>query len=163
MDGMGGMDRTRLLDDETAGWVVLRGVLDQIPAERWREPTVIPGGWSVVTTTVHLAAWLDECGRVLEAMAGGTWDPATEPSEAPDYVERVNAEHPARAAAVTPYEAEAAVAAARERARRGFERLGELTPEAWSWFEESGPMHYAEHVHGLAVWLEGTLPPVSTA
>jgi hypothetical protein len=26
---------------------------------------------------------------------------------------------------------------------------------AWTWFEESGPMHYAKHVHDLTAWLDG--------
>ena len=26
----------------------------------------------------------------------------------------------------------------------------------WSWFEESGPNHYAKHVHDLTAWLAGT-------
>jgi len=26
---------------------------------------------------------------------------------------------------------------------------------AWSWFEESGPNHYAKHVHDLSAWLHG--------
>jgi hypothetical protein len=28
-----------------------------------------------------------------------------------------------------------------------------VTAEAWSWFEESGPLHYADHAMDLRVWL----------
>jgi hypothetical protein len=41
------------------------------------------------------------------------------------------------------------------RARAAWEALPELTPDAWSWFEESGPNHYAKHVHDLTAWLSG--------
>ena len=45
---------------------------------------------------------------------------------------------------------------ARARATRRAERsatLPEVTPEAWEWFEESGPLHYAKHVKDLEAWL----------
>ncbi|MFN8234177.1 MAG: hypothetical protein U0V56_12165 [Actinomycetota bacterium] len=29
----------------------------------------------------------------------------------------------------------------------------EITPDAWSWFDESGARHYAEHVGDLRRWL----------
>jgi hypothetical protein len=41
------------------------------------------------------------------------------------------------------------------RARAAWEALPEVTSEAWSWFEESGPNHYAKHVHDLSAWLAG--------
>jgi hypothetical protein len=52
-------------------------------------------------------------------------------------------------------EAENSLAAARVRARAAWEALPELTPDAWSWFEESGPNHFAKHVHDLSAWLVG--------
>jgi hypothetical protein len=53
-------------------------------------------------------------------------------------------------------DAAAAVAAARVRARAAWETLPEVTSDAWSWFEESGPNHYAKHLHDLTAWLAGT-------
>ena len=102
----------------------------------------------------HVAGWLDECGDVLERKAAGTWD-RDEPTED---VEELNRAQVARAAALTWSQAEEAVAAARVRARAAWEALPEMTAEAWSWFEESGPNHYAKHVHDLTAWLVGSTP-----
>ena len=144
-------DRQRLLDDEAAGAAAFDVVVATIRDERWSDPTVTPDGWTPVVVLAHVAGWLDACSDVLEAMRAGTWDP-----DAPDEpVETINARQASRAAALTPSQAEARVAAARVRARAAWEALPELTPDAWSWFEESGPNHYAKHVHDLSAWLAG--------
>jgi hypothetical protein len=149
-------ERDRLQAEEAAGAVALAGVLAQIPEERWSEPTVTPDGWTPIVVASHVAAWLDECTRVLRAMAEGTWDAAAEPEETPASVAAMNAGQAERAAALTRAGAEEAIAAARTRARAAWEALPEITSEAWSWFEESGPNHYAKHVHDLTAWLAGT-------
>jgi hypothetical protein len=46
----------------------------------------------------------------------------------------------------------------RARMRSAFEALAELTPAAVEWFEESGPLHYAEHGDDLARWTERLRP-----
>jgi mycothiol maleylpyruvate isomerase-like protein len=145
-------DRHRLLDDEASGAAAFDAVVATIPADRWNEPTVTPDGWTPVVVLAHVAGWLDECSDVLEAMRAGTWDP--DAPEGP--VDAVNAGQASRAAALTPSDAQQAVAAARVRARAAWEALPELTPDAWSWFEESGPNHYAKHLHDLSAWLAGT-------
>jgi hypothetical protein len=144
-------DRQRSLDDEAAGAAAFDAVLATIPNDRWDEPTVTAEGWTPVTVVAHIAGWLDECADVLEGMRAGTWDPDS-PQEP---VEAVNARQASRAAALTGSDAQALVAAARVRARAAWEALPELTPDAWSWFEESGPNHYAKHVHDLSAWLAG--------
>ncbi len=149
-------ERDRLLAEEAAGAVALAGVLAQIPEERWSEPTVTPDGWTPIVVAGHVAAWLDECTRVLRAIAEGTWDAAAEPEETPASVAAMNAGQAERTAALTRSGAEEAIAAARTRARAAWEALPEITAEAWSWFEESGPNHYAKHVHDLTAWLAGT-------
>jgi hypothetical protein len=149
-------DRQRLLDDEKRGAAAFDAVVATIPEDRWNEPTVTSDGWTPITVVAHVAGWLDECSDVLEAMRAGTWDPDA-PEEPPkDQVDAINARQASRAAALTPSEAQARVAAARVRARAAWEALPELTPDAWSWFEESGPNHYAKHVHDLSAWLAGT-------
>ena len=149
-------DRDRLLTEEAAAAVAFAGVLAQIPEERWAEPTVTPDGWTPIVVASHVAAWLDECTRVLTAMAEGTWDATAESEETPASVAAMNAAQAERAAALTRSGAEEAIAAARTRARAAWEALPEITSEAWSWFEESGPNHYAKHVHDLTAWLAGT-------
>lgn len=149
-------DRQRLLDEEETGAAAFDAVLARIPDHRWDEPAIPPDGWSPVVLLEHMAWWLDECGRVLEAMAAGTWEPDAESDETPESVAAANAKHAARAAALTRSGAEEAVAAARARARVAWTTLPELTRDAWSWFEESGPNHYAKHVHDLTAWLADT-------
>jgi hypothetical protein len=38
--------------------------------------------------------------------------------------------------------------------RQAFARLDDVDPNAWEWFDESGPRHYAEHVPDLRSFLE---------
>ena len=148
-------DRRRLLMEEAAGAVALAGVFGEIPEARWDEPTVTPDGWSPITIAAHLAGWLDACADVFDAMIAGTWDPAAQTPETSASVAALNAEQAARAAALGRSDVEAAIAAARVRARVAWEALAAPTPEAWSWFEESGPNHYAKHIHDLTAWLAG--------
>jgi hypothetical protein len=144
-------DPHRLLDDETAGAARFDRAMAAIPPDRRSDPSVTPDGWTPVHVAAHVAGWLDACSAVLERMAAGTWDPDA-PTEDVDDVNRAQV---ARAAALTWSEAQQAVAAARSRARAAWEALPETTPDAWSWFEESGPNHYAKHVHDLTAWLDG--------
>jgi len=144
-------DPARLLADEEAGAASFDAALARIPEERRTEPTVTPDRWSPIVLVAHVAGWLDACTEALEAMSAGTWDPDA-PSDPVDDINRAQA---ARAAAMTWSEAQEAVAAARVRARTAWRALPEITADAWSWFEESGPNHYAKHLHDLAAWLEG--------
>jgi hypothetical protein len=148
-------DRERLLEEEASAWETFaHAVIAVSPAER-AERTLTQERWSVTTAVVHVAGWLEECATVLEAMAAGTWDAGSQPEETPSYVEQVNRGHAARAAAMTTSDADLAVAAARDRARRAFVELPEVTPDARSWFEESGPLHYAKHEADIRAWLDG--------
>jgi hypothetical protein len=145
-------ERTRLLEEEAAGAAAFDALVATIPDDRWSDPTVTPDGWTPGVLVAHVAGWLEECAAVLKMMRAGTWDP-----DAPtDPVDAINARQASRAAAMTLAEVKGAVAAARVRARAAWEALPDLTPDAWSWFEESGPNHYAKHVHDLTAWLAGT-------
>ena len=144
-------DPQRLLADEAEGAARFDAAMARIPEDRRADPTVTPDGWTPIMLAVHMSGWLDECSDALEAMIAGTYDP-----DAPtDPVDDINRAQVARAAALTWSEATEAVAAARTRARAAWQALPEITPDAWSWFEESGPNHYAKHVHDLTAWLDG--------
>jgi hypothetical protein len=147
-------DRARLLEEEVTGALALAGAFSRIPSDRWSDPTVTPDGWTPIVLAAHVASWLDECTRVLTAMTDGSWEPA-DAAETPEAVTAMNAAQAVRAAALTRAGAEQAIAAARARARAAWEALPEITPDAWSWFEESGPNHYAKHLHDLTAWLAG--------
>lgn len=152
------MDAERLLEQEREGWEAFEALVGTLDPERLEEPTVTPDGWSVKDVLVHVASWLDDCARVLGAIRAGTYDPATAEEETPGYVDRVNAEHAARARQMSVSAARALLVEARGRAREGFAALEDPDALAWGWFEESGPMHYAEHAHDLTAWAAGTHP-----
>lgn len=149
------MDPGRLLGEEDAGWRALHDAFARIPDARIDDGTVTPGGWSPKDVMFHVAAWLAECGEVLERMRAGTWDPATAPEETPAYVERVNREWFEVSRRMTAHDVRVTFEAARQRAREGFGLLSPPSREAWSWFEESGPLHYAKHLRDLEGWLGG--------
>jgi hypothetical protein len=91
-------DRARLLADEAAVAAAFEAVVARIPDDRWTDPTVTPDGWTPAILLAHMAAWLDECSVVLEAMRAGTWDP-----DAPtDPVDEINARQASRGAARSP-------------------------------------------------------------
>jgi hypothetical protein len=149
------VDGVDLLAQEAEAWAAFRMVLDEVPSARLRQPTFTPDGWSVRDLEVHVGGWLAACAEVLEGLQAGTWDPSAAEPETREAVDRVNAGHVALARGMSPTQALASLEAARERARRALAALEGLTAEAWSWFEESGPMHYAKHTHDLRAWLAG--------
>ncbi len=146
------MDRAGLLAQEAEGWVELLEVVDGIDPGRLEEPGVTPDGWTVKDVLVHVGGWLEECAVVLEEMQAGTRE-RNQPAETPGHVEQVNAGHVELARSMDLPRARAFLVAARDRARSAMSGLDPSSVEAWSWFEESGPMHYAKHRHDLAAWL----------
>ena len=150
------MDPDRLLREEDEGWRRLEAIRARVSADRIEEPTVTPDGWSPKDTLHHVAAWLDLCGEVLERIGAGSWSAEDEDAFAP--VDDLNARQFAVGTTMGPDEVEASLQRARTRARRAFADLDDISPEAWSWFEESGPMHYAKHAHDLLAFVEGLTP-----
>jgi hypothetical protein len=154
------MDADRLLDEEREGWERFWGIVERIDPDRLIEPTVTPGGWSPKDVLAHVGAWLEACAQVLEAMALGTWDPDAYDGS-PEAVERFNAERAEAARPLEPAQVWAELPRQRERARSAFRSLDAIDAidvEAWSWFEESGPMHYAKHAHDLLAFARGIRP-----
>ena len=144
------MDRDKLLADEDARWHELWTLFERIPAERFEEPTVTPEGWSPKDVMFHVGAWMADCGIQFERMRAGSFDPG---EETRGTVERRNAEWFELSRSMDPTDVRAEFGAARQRMVEGFGFLPEVTPEAWEWFEESGPLHYAKHVTDLEGWL----------
>jgi hypothetical protein len=147
-------DAGDLLAQEEAAWVGFERVVHAV-GDRLEEPGLTPDGWTVKDVIVHVGGWLDDCGAVLESLAAGTWDPSARPAETVERLARVNAGHVALAREMSVGQARAFVDTARARARTALSALDRVNAEAWSWFEEAGPMHYAKHGHDLAAWLAG--------
>jgi hypothetical protein len=144
------MDVERLLAEEEQGWQRLQTRLLSITPERFEEPTLTSEGWSPKDVVFHVGAWLADCTRVLEQIRHGTFDRAAE--DALD-IEQINAEGFAKSYTMDVLDVRVMCESARNEARVTFGTLLEVTPEAWEWFEESGPLHYAKHVEDLEAWL----------
>ncbi len=86
-------------------------------------------------------------------MRAGTWD-GSDPSLEPGWVDRVNDEEFVRSRTMGIEEARAAWVEGRRAMLEAFGALGDVTPRADEWFDESAPTHYAAHLHGLAGWVE---------
>jgi hypothetical protein len=144
------MDVGRLLNDEERRWVQFHALLGSIPTQRFEEPTVTPEGWSPKDVVYHVGFWLADCARVLDQIRVGTFDRAEE--DALD-IDRMNAEGVEVSRGMDPRDVRVMCESARVEARTAFGTLPEVTTDAWEWFEESGPLHYAKHVEDLEAWL----------
>jgi hypothetical protein len=142
------MDVDRLVAEEEVAWRALLEVFTSIPPDRLDGSGVTDDGWSPKDVMFHIGAWCAEAANQLERMRMGTFVERETDTEAKNRewfetsrrldVPTVRAElHPAR-----------------ERMLREWLALGEKTPTAQEWFEESGSIHYGEHVLGLRTWLE---------
>ena len=145
------MDVERLIGEEAAGWARLLEVFASIPDPRFEEPTVTPEGWSPKDVMFHVGYWPADCAGVLERITAGTWDGGA--GETPATIEITNREGFERSREMPAAEVRAGFGDGRARMLAAFRALDEVTPDAWEWFEESGPLHYAKHVEDLAAWL----------
>ena len=145
------MDVERLIGEESASWDRLLEVFASIPDDRFEEPTVTPEGWSPKDVMFHVAYWTADCADVLKRIAAGTWDGGAD--ETTGTIEASNRDGFQRSTAMSPAEVRTGFAERRAHMLGAFRALDEVTPGAWEWFEESGPLHYAKHVDDLAAWL----------
>ena len=147
------MDVDRLLAEEDAGWRELHATFDTVPAERFEEPGVNAEGWSPKDLMFHVGAWCAECGVQLERIAMGTFDASD--GLADRTVDEMNRAWLETSRTLDPPTVLAEFHAARARMMQAWQALDQVTADAWEWFEESGPLHYAEHLRELRGWLEG--------
>jgi Mycothiol maleylpyruvate isomerase N-terminal domain len=141
------MDREELFAREEAAWQKLRAALSGLSTEQLHTPTLNPEGWAPKDLMFHIGGWLAEAGRQLERMAAGTF---TEP----DFdVDGINHEWFELSRRLDLDSVEAELASARARMLAEFAALPEVTPSAQEWFEESGEVHYTEHLRELRSWI----------
>jgi Mycothiol maleylpyruvate isomerase N-terminal domain len=143
------MDVERLLKEEDEAWQDLLRVFESVPADRFEEAGVTAEGWSPKDVMFHIGAWLAECSAVLDRITAGAGisdvdDDATDAKNATWFNMSRKTDVPT---------VRKGFATAREDACKRFADMSEHTAEAWSWFEESGPRHYAEHGDDLHSWL----------
>lgn len=140
------MDAERLIAEEDAGWRELMAEVDRLTDEELVRPGITPDGWAVRDVLFHISAWAADCGVQLERMQRGTW---TRPDED---VERQNREWFELSRTMDLRVVRAELATSRGRMVAAFGALPEVTADAWEWFEESGPLHYASHLQDLRNW-----------
>ena len=145
------MDVERLLKEEEEAWRDLLGVFEAVPDNRFDEPGVTPEGWSPKDVMFHIGAWLAECSAVLDRIAVGEGVADKEDDDASTDAKNATWFNMSRELDVSSVKT--GFASAREDACRRFADLPEITSEAWGWFDESGPRHYAEHGADLRAWL----------
>lgn len=144
------IDVERLLREEDDAWQALCRHFERIGDERFEEPTLTLEGWSPKDAMFHVAGWMADCAQQLARMRAGRFEAAEETRET---IERQNQAWFEMSRTMSPAEVRTGFTAARERMIEAFGGLGEITPEAVEWFEESGALHYAKHVKDLRAFL----------
>lgn len=141
------MDVEGLRSEEEVGWRGLTALFDQVPPERFEEPSVTAEGWSAKDVMFHVAAWLDEASEALDRERSGVPDP--EPLD----TDAKNAAFLEISQAMNAHDVRSRLEPSRDRMLRCWAALEAVTPNAWEWFDESGPRHYAAHVDELRAWI----------
>ncbi len=116
--------------------------------EQIEEPGMTEAGWSVKNLLWHLQCWAAEAARQLERIRMGTYEEKEWDTDALNqryFVESQGLDLPT---------VRACLSAARNRGLQEWAALGEPTPAAIEWFEESGAIHFREHLPELQAWAE---------
>jgi hypothetical protein len=143
--------REELLRVEAERWAAFEAALDAVPADRLDAPGLNAEGWAVRDMMWHVAFWCSDAARALTDVAEGRFDRAHEPYTA-DQVNGMNDREFERSRSMRPDEVRADLHRARSTMLERFGVLDEITVDADEWFEESGPLHYAEHLRELRAW-----------
>jgi hypothetical protein len=144
-------DREVLLREEDDAWRMLTQRFDAVPEHRFDEPTLTPEGWSPKDAMFHISGWMADCGKQLDRMRAGTFDPDEESREA---IERQNQAWFEVSRSMSSGDVRAGFEPSRLRMLEVFRVLEQVTPDAIEWFEESGALHYAVHAADLRRFLD---------
>ena len=144
--------REELLRAEAEGWEELIAVLDATAPELLERPGVNWEGWAVRDVMWHLAFWCSDAARALGEMGNGSFARDREP-DGPAQVDAVNDRELERSRGMEPDEVRAELHRGRSAMLERFGALEVLTADADEWFEESGPLHYGQHLPELEAWI----------
>ena len=142
------MDVDGLLAEEERGWLAITEVFGEVPPDRFDEPSVTDEGWSPKDVMYHVAAWSEEAAKVLGRIAAGTH------RESDLDIQAFNDRWFEEGRGIEDDVVRIRFAKGRVAMRQVFSTLAEVDAQAWEWFEESGPRHYAEHLPDLRSFLE---------
>ena len=143
--------REELLRAEAERWAALEAALDAVPPDRLEVPGFNAEGWAVRDMMWHVAFWCADAARALTDIAEGRFDRAHEPYTA-DEVNTTNDREFERSRSMPTHQVRAELHRSRAAMLERFGVLEEITADADEWFEESGPLHYAEHLRELRTW-----------
>jgi hypothetical protein len=144
--------RQEYLEKEQASWVGFLQAVETVPAERRRDPGVVPG-WSVHDLVWHCAGWANFAAENLEQMKAGTFvDPweGVPDSHWDEVSQRQIDEAKDRSFEDVLAEAERA----HIRLRTIWSELPEIDDEAASFFADEGFVHYDEHADEIRRFVE---------
>ena len=144
--------REELLRAEAEGWEELIAVLDATAPELLERPGVNAEGWAVRDVMWHLAFWCSDAAHALGEMGHGSFARDREP-DGPAQVDVVNDRELERSRGMEPDQVRSELHRGRSAMLERFGALEVLTADADEWFEESGPLHYAEHLPELEAWI----------
>jgi len=144
--------RESLLRAESEGWEQLNAILSRSDPEQLERPGMNAEGWSVRDLMWHVAYWCADTARAFGQMRDGTFDASAEP-EGPAEVDPINDAQFQRSRSLSLDAVRDEWFAARAVMLTRFGELAEPTAEADLWFDETGPLHYREHLPALRAWL----------
>lgn len=142
--------REELLHAEELGWRSLNELIEGLSEEQLERPGLTPDGWSVKDLMWHIACWSADCVRALDQMRAGTFTGRTFEED----VETVNRRFFEASRNLDLRTVRAEWYASRTLMVERFAAFEPLTPDADERFDESGPLHYAEHLPDLRAWVE---------
>jgi hypothetical protein len=133
--------RDELLEREKAAWDALLAAVHRVPADRRREPGVVPG-WSVQDLVWHCGRWAGWVVIALERIHSR----AADGSDLPEPVwQGLNDEWAEESREMSWEAVESGAEAERARAREVFAAIDEVTDEEASEFSEETFVHYEDH------------------
>jgi Mycothiol maleylpyruvate isomerase N-terminal domain len=144
--------REELLRSEAEGWEAFVALADAVAPDLVELPGLNAEGWAVRDVMWHVAFWCADAARALGAIAEGRFDRVREPY-ADAEVNRLNDRELERSRRMQVDEVRAELHRARATMIERFGALAGPTADADEWFEESGPVHYAEHAPQLEAWI----------
>lgn len=144
--------REELLRAEAEGWETLITLVDEVPPDLVGRSGMNADGWAVRDLVWHVAFWCSEAARTMDDIARGRFDRVREPYGDAE-VDRLNDRELERSRRMDVEDVRAELHGARAAMLEGFGSLPELTADGAEWFEESGALHYAEHLPELDAWI----------
>jgi hypothetical protein len=126
---------------EAEAWVEFEDLVAAVPPECWETPE-FPGGWSLKDVLWHIRVWWEHAALALEA---GEFD-----AEDDEDTDTVNAREQERSSTMSWGAVVTEVDAMRERLRKAWSIVPEVTDGAADLFAGETIRHYAEHRPYLA-------------